>query len=322
MTILIISDPDDVHAYAVFNALKRQKVQNVYLFDNTQFPTRMNLDIALSASDSSHYRIWLSQDKFIDRDAVRSIWWRRPLSLDRQTFNEDSPEHTSMMTIRGIWQASSCLWVNDSARVTAIAHKPLQLDLAKQCGLIIPESLITTIPEHAQQFWQQHYGQITYQLSTQAFSETHEFRKLEWEELLEIENPKLAQIILQEWVPGTVDLRITIIGNDILSAALNLHPSGDSMGDQPNRRVYQRHKLPVDLQQKLLLLMRYCGLEYGVIDVRLRPDGEYVFLGIDPYGHFLFVEHACQLPISDLLAKHLANGKKSTAVPRAAQKAA
>jgi len=322
MTILIISEPDDVHAYAVFNALKRQKESDVHLFDYAQFPARMNLDIALSARDSSHYRIWLAQDKFIDRDAVRSIWWRRPLNSGHRALNENSPEHASMITIQDIWQTGSCLWVNDIARVAAISHKPWQLDLAKQCGLIIPETLITTIPEHAQQFWQQHYGQITYQLSLQACSGTHESRKLEWEELLGIESSKLAQIIFQELVPGTIDLRITIIGSEILSAALDLHPSDDSGGGQPNRRIYQCHELPADIQYKLLLMMRRSGLEYGVIDVRLRPDGEHVFLGINPYGHFLFVEHACQLPISDLLAKHLVQGKGSTAIPRASQKAA
>ena len=203
MTILIISEPDDVHAYAVFNALKRQQVPDVLLFDYAQFPARINLDIALSARDSSHYRIWLAQDKFIDRDAVRSIWWRRPLN-------------SSMMTIQGIWQTGSCLWVNDIARVAAISHKPSQLDLAKQCGLTIPETLITTIPEHAQQFWQQHYGQISYQLSLQAFSEKYEFHKVEWDELLGIESSKLAQLIFQEIVPGSVDLRITIVGAEIL----------------------------------------------------------------------------------------------------------
>ncbi|MBL8498252.1 hypothetical protein ABF87_06985 [Nitrosomonas sp. JL21] len=327
MTILIISEPDDVHAYAVFNALKRRDQSDVHLFDYEQFPARINLDIALSARDSSHYRIWLAQDKFIDREAVRAIWWRRPINSGYQALNGNSAEHVSartdsLMTIQGIWQAGSCLWVNDIARAAAIRHKPWQLDLAKQCGLTIPETLITTIPEHAQQFWQQHYGQITCQLLQQACAETHESRKVEWKELTDIDSSKLAQIIFQELVPGTADLRITIIGNEILSAALDLLPSDNLLCAQPNRRIYQRHELPVDMQHKLLLMMRRSGLEYGVIDMRLRPDGEYVFLGIDPYGHFLFVEHACQLPISDLLAKHLAQGKGSTAIPLAAQKAA
>lgn len=327
MTILIISEPDDVHAYAVFNALQRQDEADVHLFDCAQFPARMNLDIALSPRDSSHYRIWLAQDKFIDREAVRSIWWRRPLNSNHQVFNRESPEHLSamtesMMTIQGIWQAGSCLWVNDIARAATMRHKPWQFDLAKQCDLTIPETLITTIPEHAQQFWQQHYGQITYQLSWQTFSEIHESRKLDWEELIRIESSKLAQIIFQERVPGAVDLRITIIGNEILSAALELLPSSDPLRPQPNRGIYQRHDLPIEMQHKLLLMMRRSGLEYGVIDLRVRPDGEHVFLGINPYGHFLFVEHACQFPISDLLAKHLARGKRSTAIPTAAQKAA
>jgi hypothetical protein len=33
------------------------------------------------------------------------------------------------------------------------------------------------------------------------------------------------------------------------------------------------------------------GLIYGAIDMRLTPDGRYVFLEINPAGQWLFVEH-------------------------------
>ncbi len=323
MTILIISGPNDVHAYAMINALKRQGEDDVYLLDFSNFPVRMNLDMALSARDSSNYRLWLAQDKFIDRDAVRSIWWRGPQASGHQALSMNSEDQYVAMTetttiFQSMWQETSCLWVNNIAHAAAITHKPWQLDLAKQCELTIPETLITTIPEHAQQFWQQHYGHIICQSLLQATHGRYEPHRLKWEEITRMDSMRLAQMLFQELVPGIADVRVTVIGDEILPAAIDL----DQLGMRSNRRIYRRHDIPIDLQQKLLLLMRRTGLEYGVIDLRLKPDGEYVFFEINPAGHFLFVEHACQLPISDILAGHLARGKESKVVPISAQKAA
>jgi glutathione synthase/RimK-type ligase-like ATP-grasp enzyme len=58
--------------------------------------------------------------------------------------------------------------------------------------------------------------------------------------------------------------------------------------------------------------MRRLGLEYGAIDLRLTPDGEYVFFEVNPAGQFLFVEHACGLPISAALAARLAAGREGS----------
>jgi hypothetical protein len=61
--------------------------------------------------------------------------------------------------------------------------------------------------------------------------------------------------------------------------------------------------------------MRGLGLEYGAIDLRLTPDGEYVFLEVNPAGQFLFVEHACGLPVSRVLAR--TSGERSCPFRRA-----
>jgi hypothetical protein len=54
--------------------------------------------------------------------------------------------------------------------------------------------------------------------------------------------------------------------------------------------------------------MRRLGLVYGAIDLRLTPEGRYVFLEINPSGQFLYVEHATGQPITAALAKALIEG--------------
>ncbi|NER82819.1 MAG: hypothetical protein F6K42_25345 [Leptolyngbya sp. SIO1D8] len=75
----------------------------------------------------------------------------------------------------------------------------------------------------------------------------------------------------------------------------------------PNIPCYP-HTLPADLEQKLLAFMKRLGLEYGAIDMRLTPDGEYVFLEINPSGYYSYVEEATGLPITKTLAEKLSQG--------------
>lgn len=74
---------------------------------------------------------------------------------------------------------------------------------------------------------------------------------------------------------------------------------------------WKQHKLPSDIESLLLKYMRTLGLEYGAIDMKLTDDGTYHFLEINTAGQFLFIEQQTQLPISDALAEHLVEGKKS-----------
>ena len=55
--------------------------------------------------------------------------------------------------------------------------------------------------------------------------------------------------------------------------------------------------------------MRRLGLVYGAIDLRLTPEGQYVFLEINPAGQFLYVERATGQPITAALAKALLEGR-------------
>ena len=52
------------------------------------------------------------------------------------------------------------------------------------------------------------------------------------------------------------------------------------------------------------------GLVYGAIDMRLTPNGRYVFLEINPAGQWLFIENRTGQPITMSLARILASHDK------------
>lgn len=74
---------------------------------------------------------------------------------------------------------------------------------------------------------------------------------------------------------------------------------------------YQEHELPAETATKLRELMDCLGLVYGAIDLRLTPDGRYVFLEINPAGQFLYIEQATGQPIAAALAQALLKKRAS-----------
>ena len=48
--------------------------------------------------------------------------------------------------------------------------------------------------------------------------------------------------------------------------------------------------------------MQRLGLRYGAADFRVAPDGDLVFLEVNPAGQWLFVEYATGQPIAAALA--------------------
>ncbi|MET0795512.1 MAG: MvdC/MvdD family ATP grasp protein [Polyangiaceae bacterium] len=317
MTILIISEPQDIHALSVMQALPRHCSDDVVLLNLNDFPQRMFIDQYLPTSGADSFSLTLPDNRRLPMDSVRAVWWRRPQGYGVPTEGmAPQARHFALSeaatAFQGMWQSSECLWVNDIVRDAAASHKPWQLHLAKQCQLTVPETLITNNPQHARVFWEQCGGEVIYKPFIQTLHSWRETRKLKPEELALLDSVKLAPVIFQRLIPGALDLRVTIIGERVMAAAVDLTKVDYQLDVRLNQQAYERHELPPEVQSKLLLLMRRLGLEYGAIDLRLTPQGEYYFFEVNPAGQFLFVEHACQLPVSDTLAYHLATGKPTS----------
>lgn len=327
MTTLIISEPQDLHAQRVMEALPRFGATDVELINFNDFPQRMFLDQHLLATGRDSFALTLPTGRRLTIETVRAIWWRRPqpYGVPVQGMDPHARQFALSETataFQGMWQCSECLWINNIIQDAAASHKSWQLHLAKECGLAVPETLITNGPEQARAFWEHCNGEVIYKPFIQTFHSWRETRKLKQEELALLGSVKLAPVIFQRLIPGVADLRVTIVGDEVFSAAVDLRKVDYQLDVRLNQQAYERHDLPADIQARLLSLMRRLGLEYGAIDLRRTPNGEYVFFEVNPAGQFLFVEHACKLPISESLARHLATGKKRADQPMATLRAA
>ena len=119
---------------------------------------------------------------------------------------------------------------------------------------------------------------------------------------------RYAPVIFQEYVEAALDLRITVVGEEVFAAEI-LSQQTDYKVDMRmtmHEAEMRPHALPGAVADGLRALLREMGLAYGAVDMRLTPGGEYVFLEVNPAGQWLFVEERTRQPITDAMAAWMA----------------
>jgi glutathione synthase/RimK-type ligase-like ATP-grasp enzyme len=313
MTVLIVSTLADPHARAVIEALAARGTQ-AELLDLADYPGKLTL--TLGFDDGKHrFQLRRPGQGELDLDEVRAVWWRRPSAFGLPATLRN-PAHRRLAlsetqtAFYGLFEAMSAFWINPPARDASASHKPYQLALAQRLGLEIPQTMMTSDPENAREFWRVCDGDVIYKqfiCLPEAWSETR--RLGETETKIADTSIRLAPVIFQRHVAAVADLRVTIVGDEIFAAAVDVRKLDYDVDVRLNLNA--RHvacELPDDVAAMLRALMRQLGLIYGAIDLRLTEDGRYVFLEINPAGQFLYVEDQTGQPITAALAARLAEG--------------
>ena len=178
-------------------------------------------------------------------------------------------------------------------------------------GLRRTKGLGSAPPEDAERFVAETDGPVIYKAFLASAMAWRETRVLRPEDRAMLASVRYALVIFQAFVPARLDLRVTAIGERILAAAAETatgeYPADVRMNPGIKWRPYE---LPAETAEGLLALMRRLGLEYGAVDFRVTPEGEHVFLEVNPAGQFLFIENATGMKIADTLAGHLAGGRR------------
>lgn len=307
--ILIVAPRDDVHARCVAQDL--EKMSRPFSFvDSSRLSIEERVQFRAGRQKSSTWTCLDGQP--IDLETVDTVWHRRRYlptasagssSHDRQYFQREWTE-----LLAGMFGSLDQPWfVNDPDRQQA-ALKPLQLRLAEQIGLRIPDTLITNDPAAAAAFVDRHERRVVHKALTPP---RHRFLATKyWEESDRalLPNLVLAPAIFQEAVTGGRELRITVIGGQLFAAEFR-PAAGVIDGRLDLETAYRPHALPGDVSEQLLALLRLLGLVFSTIDMKLTDDGEYVFLELNPMGQYLYIEILTGLPLTAAMAELLALGR-------------
>jgi hypothetical protein len=304
--ILILSHRADAHAMSVLAALDALG-SAARMIDTADFPSRASLRHWFEGGEQ---RTEFSTDgRSVDLGTAGVGWWRRPQpftlepGIDSDTVSFAYTECYEAVT--GLWAALDIPWVNPPADDEAAHHKPYQLAVAARAGLKIPRTLITNDPDAARRFIAEQGSDRTV-YKTFLASEQHwrETRIVRPAELHLLDHVRLAPVIFQEYVPGVADIRVTVVGPKLFAAAITPAPGGyqvDYRMDLEGAR-FEATTLPPATEERIGSLMGRLGLVYGAVDLRRTPEGEHVFLEVNPAGEWRFVEERTGQPITQAVA--------------------
>jgi MvdD family ATP-grasp ribosomal peptide maturase len=317
MSILIITHSDDNDSVTrVAEAIARKGGHSIR-FDTDRYPTDVRLTAYYDTSGDERLTLTNEEGEF-DLREVTAVWHRRisfgahlPAGLDKQLRHASLGETSA--AAHGMLASLKAFRMDHIQHIRHAENKQLQLQVARELGLNIPRTLTTNDPTAVRAFAQSCEGGIvTKMLSSFAiYEEGKELvvftNRVKPEDLADLSGLSICPATFQELVPKSLEIRVTVVGQRIMSASIDSQVSERAAHDWRRDGVsmlqqWRPCQLPLEVEEKILRLMDYFSLNYGAIDIILTPDGKHVFIELNPCGEFFWLEHTPGLPISGAIA--------------------
>lgn len=315
---LIVSFPADIHAICAQWGLRSRGIA-CDLLSYADFPA-----CTVATYDPQAGAMRLGGPQIQDAAGGYSVVWnRRTFFGPPPAFVHSADWPQVERDRRAFVEAFSCVgapdaaWINDQAARRRINSKSLQLRLAVQLGLEIPDTIVSNDPAAIQAFvartgdcivkplvpmaWEREGRQVSMLTTPVTAAElTHE--------------PSLrgCTMIYQAKVEKAAEYRVMVFGSDVVCVEIDSQRIEGAEIDWravPSPRLLLREvECPADLRAKLLAFMRGANLLFGAFDLARTPDGRFVFFEINEQGQFLWVEEtAPQIRLLDRMVGFLSD---------------
>ena len=288
-----------------------------FRLDTDRFPLSVRLATRIATEGVSYLEC---DGESVSTERVRSVWMRRiwtpALGEELDSQFQESCARESLAALNGFFdKLRDCLWMDDLQRISVAENKLRQLRVATEVGLRIPQTLVTNDPQQAREFFQELEGKIVAKLLTplsysmDASSFFVYTNAVSEEDLQEAELLRYSPMVFQEEILKRRELRVTFVAGKLFVGALDASRYAATAMDwrraQPEQCRWQEEELPAGVADRLQQLMAEFGLLFGAIDLIETPDGEYVFLEVNPTGEWGMLERDLNYPISEAIASAL-----------------
>jgi len=318
--VLVLTQELDTHADLVIRELQRRHVP-VIRFNTASFPQQATLVAHHMQGSWDGILCWDSHS--VHLHDIASIWYRRPTPFEvdptLSPVAQQFAQAEARMAIGGILRSLSCVWVNHPEKIVTADYKPYQLKVANACGLATPRTLLTNDPEAARQFLAQHQGGIIYKTLSGAliFDESGTplsiyTSRVSAQDLEQEHSIRQTACLFQEEIPKQLELRITVIGEQVFAAEIYSQSSERTRVDFRRSYAdlrYAVHDLPQAIHDQCLALTKLLGLSFAAIDMVLTPDQGYVFLELNSNGQWAWIERETGMPLCETLVDHLTENR-------------
>lgn len=314
MTILIVTHSRDNEApLAVARALEARGART-WRFDTDLFPTETRLTL----DEAAKGRL-TGPEGTLELSEVTGVYYRRsaigrniPQDMDPQLRAPSVEE--SRRVVFGMLAALDVFTLDRLERVRHAEHKPMQLKLARAVGLEVPRTLTTNDVQAVRDFAAScPGGVITKMMASFAVYDEKGLEQvvfttpLSAEQLEDLEGLELCPMTFQERVPKALELRVTVVGEQVMAASIDSQALPGAREDwrregRALREAWKPYTLPEPVHAGVLKMMDVLGLNYGAFDFIVTPEGKHLFLEVNPAGEFMWLLKYPGLPIAEALA--------------------
>lgn len=286
--------------------------------DVGDFPLEMTVTASLPGCGGWSGSLTLGNQSLCIGD-IEAIYYRRPtgfrfpghLSPGQQRFARAEARRG----LAGLLLSLPVRWLSHPSRIADAELKPLQLQLAADCGLTVPRTILTNDVVPARQLAEGLTGPMIYKpLSAPSVHVGGELRLIYATQVdattLDAEDTRLTAHLFQEWVAKRYDVRLTVIGHHFFAVAIHAdspQARRDWRSDYGSLR-YEPIAIPDGTRTAVSDLLSRLGLPFGAFDFVVTPNGEWVFLEINPNGQWGWIEEHTGLPITSAIVDHLIAG--------------
>jgi len=220
---------------------------------------------------------------------------------------------------RGLWHAleyAGVFCVNSATSVAMWEDKLTQLVVADQVGLATPVTRYLCDLSAAADFADAHGGHIVYKPFTpylgpsrvdghitELYSQVVSASELRAQAG---DNLVATPGIFQPYIDKAFELRVVYVGGSIFACRIESQQSTVAAKDWRRYDLANTphlvHELDATVTTKIGELMRRMNLCFGSLDFIVMPDGEHVFLEVNPVGQFGWIVEQTGLPIHERLA--------------------
>ncbi len=301
--ILIISFPENSHVDRVTAHLSRPW----RLVSTDWFPSRLAL--AMRAGGERRLALRLPDGEWIDLETVGAAWYRRirPLEMDPALTDPTSRLFAwseSTEALGGIWASLDCFWMNQPHADDRAQRKLWQLREAMAVGLAVPDTLVTNDPAEARAFIEARGPEQVIRKAFRNIAEApRHTERLGSADLARLDQVRFAPVTFQSFVAADLDLRTTYVDGEMFTAAIRSEPEYEA-DYRPGlgSATVTPYRLPDEVAERLDALMKRLNLAYGAVDFRVTPEGEHVFLEVNPAGEYLFASERTGQPVPQAIA--------------------
>lgn len=323
MKILILTVLGDMHAAAVAWGLRVLGHTPVTWFW-TEFLSSDGCSLYLSDSGQIAHSLSTGTSHALV-PPFDSIWYRRGgvVSPRSSSHPADIPFITReaeayLQNALAFVGDDETLWINHPAASRHASNKLVQLIAAREVGFQVPETLMTNDPSRVRALYEKNRGNVIFKTFGPASwrrpdgSITHAgTTPIQPENLLDEEAIRACPGIYQPKLDKLHELRVTVVGDKVLAAAIDSQLAGPSLDWRydfpPATLPLKATTLPTEVSERCVAVCRKLNIVYGAIDIVVSHEGEYIFLEINESGQFLWMEQlAPDLHVLDAVCRSIA----------------